>query len=153
MVVKDFEDDDDGQMSCIENTQAELRDYTTERPKLVVCPLGLKMGALGKGWQGIPAVTCETWHPRISRKMDSIGFVLLHEYTHWETLMSPVMLPAFQEKATIDEAIGARKVRQLTRHQATWNADSYAWFAQEVWWTQTCRGTHGELEEPEEEDN
>lgn len=133
-------------MSCIENTQAELREFTTEKPELVVCPLGLKMGSLGN-------VTCETWFPRISRKMDSIGFVLLHEYTHWETLMSPVMLPAFQEKAAIDEAMGPWKVRQLTRHQATWNADSYAWFAQEVWWTQTLRGTHGELEEPEEKDN
>jgi tRNA A37 N6-isopentenylltransferase MiaA len=85
--------------------------------------------------------------------MNTIGFVLLHEYTHWETLMSPVMLPAFQEKATLDEAIGPWKVRQLTRHQATWNADSYAWLAQEIWWTQTCRGTHGPLEEPEEKDN
>lgn len=151
--MKDYVNDEDGEMSCIENTEAELREFDTDKPKLVVCPLGLKLGATGKGWEGAPAVTCETWFPRISRKMNTIGFVLLHEYTHWETLMSPVMLPAFQEKATLDEAIGPWKVRQLTRHQATWNADSYAWLAQEIWWTQTCRGTHGPLEEPEEKDN
>jgi hypothetical protein len=106
MVVKDFKDDNDGEMSCIENTQAELRDSETDNPKLVVCPLALKMGAIGKGWSDAPAVTCGNLYPRISRKMDTIGFVLLHEYTHWETLMSPVMLPAFNEKAALDEALG-----------------------------------------------
>ena len=151
--MKDYVNDEDGETSCIENTEAELREFETDKPKLVVCPLGLKLGAIGKGWDGAPAVTCDTWFPRISRKMNTIGFVLLHEYTHWETLMSPVMLPAFQKKATLDEAIGPWKVRQLTRHQATWNADSYAWLAQEIWWTRTCRGTHGPLEEPEEKDN
>lgn len=85
--------------------------------------------------------------------MNTIGFVLLHEYTHFNNLMSPVMMPALSEKATIDEATGAYKVRRLTRHQATWNADSYAWLAQEIWWTQTCHSSHGDFEEPEEKDN
>jgi hypothetical protein len=43
--------------------------------------------------------------------MDTIGLVLLHEYAHWELLMSPVMLPTFQEKATLDEAEGPSKLR------------------------------------------
>lgn len=67
--------------------------------------------------------------------------------------MTPVMLGPFGEKAALDEAVGCYKVRRLSRHAATWNADSYAWLAQEIWWTQTCYGLHGPLEEPEEGDN
>lgn len=153
-VVKDFRHGSDNHLSCADDDElAELRDYNTTKPKFIVCPLLFKKGAIGKGWEGAPAVTCDTWFPRIGYMMDTIGFVMLHEYTHWQTLMKPVMQPAFLRKATIDVASGAWKVRRLSRTQATSNADSYAWLAQEVWWTQTCRGTHGELEEPEEEDN
>lgn len=81
-VVKDYINDEDGQMSCIENNEAELREFESDKPKLVVCPLGLKFGAIGKGWEGAPAITCETWCPHISRKMNTISFVLLHECTH-----------------------------------------------------------------------
>lgn len=153
-VVRDFKDKKDGEFSCIGDTQAELRDYESDTPKLVVCPHGLTLGAIGKDLGGIAAVTCETWWPRISSVMDTVGTVLLHEYTHWDTLMTPVMLPAFGEKAALDEARGPWAVRRLSRSEATWNADSYAWLAQEIWWTHTCRGNHkGPIEEPEEKDN
>jgi hypothetical protein len=84
--------------------------------------------------------------------MWTIGAVMLHEYTHWYKLMSPVMRPAFKRKGTKDRAYGPFKARLehgfITAEKATTNADSYAWFASEVWWTQACVKSHGPLTAP-----
>lgn len=82
-VVKDSKDKD-GLLSCITpNIEAELVDSNTDKPKLVVCPRAFTLGAFsGKGYPGAPPVTCDRCYPRISKNMETIGMVLLHEYTH-----------------------------------------------------------------------
>lgn len=80
-VVKDYPDDD-GELACDGETMAELRDWETDNPKLVLCDAGLGHGGIGKGYDGAPApVTCEFIGDRVNWRMDTIGSIFLHEYT------------------------------------------------------------------------
>ena len=107
-VVKDSKGKD-GQLSCnAPNIEAELVDSNTDKPKLVVCPRSFTRGAFsGKGYPGAPVVTCDRCYPRISKNMETIGMILLHEYTHWDKLMSPVLPSGFSATSTVDYSYGA----------------------------------------------
>ena len=101
-------------------------------------------------------MTCDTCYPRISRQMWNIGTVLLHEYIYWNKLVSPVTKPAFKAKTVTDRATGCLKPRlengSIKADKARTNADSYAWLANEIWWTQACVGSHSPLTAPTEAD-
>lgn len=143
-----------GRLSCAKDTtNSELIDYNTDSPDLVICPRAFEMSAIGgNGSPDNPVATCAACYPKISVKMWTIGAVMLHEYTHWYKLMSPVMKPAFKNEGTKDRANGPFNTRLangfITAEKATSNADSYAWFASEVWWTQACVKSHGPLTAP-----
>jgi hypothetical protein len=157
-VVKDSKGKD-GQLSCnAPNIEAELIDSNTDKPKLVVCPRAFTRGAFsGKGYPGAPVVTCDRCYPRISKNMETIGMILLHEYTHWDKLMSPVLPSGFRATSTVDYSYGAFSTRLenklLAPELAIWNGDGYAWLANEIWWTQACVGSHGALTAPLRGDN
>ncbi|KAI4111316.1 MAG: hypothetical protein LQ345_006829 [Seirophora villosa] len=64
--------------------------------------------------------------------MKFLGGVMLHEYTHGEHIR--------------DWAYGPVDVRNLRSNKETvkypvFNADSYAWFALEVYWSKVCGKT------------
>jgi hypothetical protein len=85
--------------------------------------------------------------------METFGHNLLHEYTHWDKLLydiveGPFGIPGIEDVEAPSGAYDCWAVRQLDRSQSQRNADSYAWLATEVWWTQTCFGTHGPFQEP-----
>lgn len=155
--VADFfkEDEDDPGLTCDDDSQSELRDYETNNPRLIVCPNTFERGAIGRSWPGAPGVICNTCYPRISYRMETLGHALLHEYTHWNKLMSPVTQVPFLIRAATDQinGYGPWKVRQLSGRVARKNADSYAWLATEVWFTRSCARSHGALQEPTERDN
>jgi len=87
--------------------------------------------------------------------------VLLQEYTHWDKLVAPVMPPAYisvsRQKSTLDYVYGVFFTRLendfIAPRLALWNGDSYAWLANEVWWTQACSASHGPLTAPLRWDN
>ena len=157
-VVKDSKQKD-GQLSCNSpKIDAELLETDTDKPKLVVCPKAFTRGAFsGKGYPGAPVVTCDRCYPRISKKMDTIGTILLHEYTHWDKLMSPALRPGFSAVSTSDYCYGPFRTRLeneiIAPELAIWNGDSYAWLANEIWWTQACVSSHGALTAPLRSDN
>lgn len=157
-VVKDSKRKD-GILSCnAPNVEAELLETDTDKPKLVVCPRAFTRGAFsGKGYPGAPVVTCDRCYPRISKNMEKIGMVLLHEYTHWDKLMAPVLPPNYSAKSTVDYSYGAFLTRvengALAPELAIWNGDSYVWLANEIWWTHTCVGSHGPFTAPSRGDN
>ena len=155
VVVKDAAEN--GEVVCTRTkgriVQAALHEYDTGKPKLVICPITFRKSTLGGTvYPGVLAMTCDRCYPRISFRMRNIGMIMLHEYTHWEKLVSPVMKPNFNVKSTSDRADGCFKTRLENKYvdgkKARSNADSYAWFANELWWTQACVASHGPLTPP-----
>lgn len=163
--VSDYIDPRKGHdVACDPNdpTEAELRLFKTNNPKLVLCNEAFAYGVIGtKAYTGAPGVTCNTIYPRVSWRMETFGHNLLHEYTHWDKLLVDIFEGPFGIKGiedvdpenTVAGPYGCWAVRQLDRPQSQRNADSYAWLASEVWWTQTCFSAHGYLQEPRREDN
>jgi len=152
----------DGELSCVKAngdlTNSELLDYHKDKPELVICRPSFELSAIGgRGSPGVPVATCALCYPRISTRMWTIGAVLLHEYTHWYKLMSPVMRPAFDVKGTKDRVYGSFNTRLMngliTAEKARSNADSYTWLASEIWWTQACVKSYGPLTAPRKGDN
>jgi hypothetical protein len=125
---------------------AELRDWDTDNPKLVVCArAGFGHGGIAKGYSGVKEVECGGLDPRISWKMETLGSILLHEYTHFLKLVSPPLA-----KETDDVAYTPSRTRALDKTKATNNADSYSWFATENLWTLLC---HTQYQDPTVEDD
>ena len=157
-----------GEVSCLAGKKteigknvminAELLKFDTDNPELVVCPFAFTLGAFsGKGYPGAPVKTCDSCYPRISKEMETIGMALLHEYTHWNKLVSPVLTAPPSVMSTHDWIDGAFKTRLehgfIDAATARYNGDSYAWLANEIWWTQACAGSHGPLTAPLRGDN
>ena len=140
--------DDNGDLSCDGETMAELRDWNTDSPKIVVCdPAGFGHGGIGKGYGTVTAVGCDSFDPRVSWKMETLGSILLHEYTHWPKLVAPPL-----SKETDDDAYGPYGVRQLDKNDATNNADSYSWFATENLWTIICQTDYQDPQPSDDQD-
>ncbi|KAF2239302.1 hypothetical protein EV356DRAFT_169743 [Viridothelium virens] len=102
---------------------------------MIVCdPDGFGHGGIGKGYETVEAVKCENIGPTVYGKMETMGLYMMHEYTHWKNLVAPPL-----GKETSDEAYRPNGVRNLTKKKAKRNADSYAWFATEDFWTAVCQ--------------
>jgi hypothetical protein len=124
-----------GHLACDGSVMAEIRDWDTDNPKLVVCAkCGFGHGGIAKGYSGVKEVECGQLDSRVSWKMDTLGSILLHEYTHFLMLVSPPL-----DKEAEDESYGPTGVRALNKAKATNNADSYSWFANELLWTMYVR--------------
>ena len=79
-IVQDYADAD-GDLACDGQTMAELRDWSTDNPKLVMCDPGFGHGGIGKGYGSVPSVDCGFIGDQVNWRMDTIGSILLHEYT------------------------------------------------------------------------
>jgi predicted SprT family Zn-dependent metalloprotease len=77
---------------------------------------------------------CGMLHEQVSYKMDVLGKTLLHELTHFKALVSP----SLKDKGR-DYIYEPEEVRALDKDLAVHNADSYAWFAVETYWTTVCK--------------
>ncbi|KAJ5587785.1 uncharacterized protein N7459_003550 [Penicillium hispanicum] len=128
-VVNDFPLPGTNHYACTNpHTGAVLRYYTYNRPKMIICPAGLQLPALG-------SVQCATLQGQMSNQMDTLGASILHEYTHFRRLVVPPLT-----KETDDLVYGFADSESIgnTPHAKN-NADNYAWFATEAFWTSHCR--------------
>ncbi|KAI9667809.1 MAG: hypothetical protein M1821_000628 [Bathelium mastoideum] len=140
--------DSNGVLACDGETMAEMRDWSTDSPKVIVCdPAGFGHGGIGKSYETVAAVSCGNFDPRVSWKMETLGSILLHEYTHWTKLMAPPL-----SKETDDDAYGPYGVRQMNKKDATNNADSYSWFATENLWTVICQTNYQDPQPSDDDD-
>jgi hypothetical protein len=73
--------DTDGDLACDGETMAELRDYDGTSPTIVMCDAGFGHGGIGKGYGTVPVIDCTYIGDRLNWKMDTMGSILLHEYT------------------------------------------------------------------------
>ena len=121
---------------------AEMRDIDSDKPTIILCdPAGFGHGGIGKGYNNVKAVGCDGFDDRVSWKMETLGSILLHEYTHWEKLVAP---PLSEETDDLAGGYGPAGVRSLDKSKATNNADSYSWFATENLWTVICQKKYGD---------
>lgn len=143
-IVVDYKDKK-GMLACDSETMAELRDWSTPNPKLIVCAgPGFGHGGIGKGYTNVDTVECGRFDDRVSWKTETLGSILLHEYIHFYNLVVPPL-----SKETDDPAYGVYDSRHMDKDEATNNADSYSWFATENLWTILC---HKEYQDPTEQD-
>lgn len=137
--------DKKGVLACDGETMAELRDWSTPNLTLIVCAApGFGHGGIGKGYTNVDTVECGRFDDRVSWKMETLGSILLHEYTHFYNLVVPPL-----SKETDDPAYGVYDSRHMDKDEATNNADSYSWLATENLWTILC---HKEYQDPTEQD-
>lgn len=90
-IKPDFVNPDTEEKGCISsNTMAETRegsDQSEDDPTIIFCPAGLAHRGIKKGYDvgqispGPQAVNCEFIGDRVTWKMETLGSVLLHEYT------------------------------------------------------------------------
>lgn len=117
---------------------APIGDFGEE---LVLCPPFFELGIIDKNrgpaerqFPGAPDVSCDTIGEFVGAKMDTMGHALIHEYTHSDDLVKPVV-----GKHVKDRSYDADKTRKLDKKKATTNAESYAWFATELFWSTLCK--------------
>lgn len=121
---------------------AELRDWDQDHPSLVICKrAGFGHGGIYKKYKKpkVSSVECFGLGPRVSWKMETLGSILLHEYTHWTKFIVPPM-----GAETKDYAYGPKGARDLDKVKAVYNADSYSWLANEYFWSTNCSKKFGD---------
>ena len=83
-VMMDFADAK-GEFTCTEpETMGGTRNGDLDDPVMILCKSGLAHGGINKGYddmKGPSAVTCDTIGDGVTWKMDTLGAVILHEYT------------------------------------------------------------------------
>ncbi|KAJ5885556.1 hypothetical protein N7495_010066 [Penicillium taxi] len=101
-----------------------LEDSDSE---VVICSRALRLGGIGKGYnKDTKAVTCDEFKGNLEDALP-LGTVLLHEFMHWEHLVSPPL-----DRKVVDLKYGPWSCQHaLNKAHAIYNADSYTWFASE----------------------
>ena len=78
--------------------------------------------------------------------METLGEVLLHEYTHVDELVQPPLTQSVEDLA--DNFYDSRELALTEPDKTKYNADSYAKFATELTWSTLC---NRDFEEPFED--
>lgn len=137
--VAEIEEDD--QMKTCDPSRdppvlATLYRPANEYPWIVTCAGAFAYGSIGgSDLAGGPEVTCDTIYSpaaRISRRMVTLGHIMLHEYMHWDKVPSPVTSPVWNFDHIEDVVYGPYEARRITYEQARRNSDTYAWLTTEV---------------------
>jgi hypothetical protein len=126
------------------------KDFPFDHTKIILCPRFFTKstfeGGEGREWPGVETMRCSNVGDRVTERMRTTGYLLLHEYTHIDALVQPPL-----SQHVIDETYGFYKARALgDKHMARSNADSYAVFAAELTWTLLCGRDFAALIEDDE---
>ena len=87
-IISDFKEP--GKSECKQKRTMAVTldgDDDEKNPSIIVCDTGLKHGGIKKGYDvgveppGPGAVTCDTIGERTTWRMETLGSILLHEYT------------------------------------------------------------------------
>ncbi|KAI9880630.1 MAG: hypothetical protein M1830_001981 [Pleopsidium flavum] len=124
----------DTESQCGGRTLAYMGDHNTDDPFIVVCDILFKH-------KGLFDTKCEDLGDNVSYKMLTIAGTLLHEYTHWNKLAQDIV-----GGEVIDQPNGYGPVntRTLDKSLALKNADNYAYFASEVFWSVICEKSYAD---------
>lgn len=162
-VTTDYINDDFPDYVCDGATFAAMRNGLTDNPIIVICPSAFGHGGIGKsyGEQGtddyIDAITCQYFtqdSTRVNWRMETLGAVFLHEYTHFQSLVVPPLAARttdYEGENGGPEGVGPYATRNLNHGYSVSNADSYTWLATENLWNVIC-GNNGPYGDPVEDD-
>lgn len=95
------------------------------------------IGGPNRQWEGVNNRQCSDVGYRVSRMMDTVGVILLHEYTHFGILVQPPMKGDMLDHAYF--YYGSRQLLLKEPKKAKFNADNYATFASELTWSRICK--------------
>lgn len=125
-MVCDREDFDN---ACNPNSNAYTR---AETGKFHICPLGLLKKLNSE-------IECTDLDASCSQKMRSMPMFLLHEMTHYNEIGEKARggFPIFDEA----NGRGAYDCFTLSSSEKSDNAQNYAWFAGEAYWSNSCQRT------------
>ncbi|KAL8678018.1 MAG: hypothetical protein Q9186_005587 [Xanthomendoza sp. 1 TL-2023] len=141
----------DTNKDCKNGALAYTNDEDPNEPYIVLCPNAFNKKAISslKGaespdenrFHAAQYVRCETLEAnggRVSYRMNCLGATLLHEYMHFDKMMEPIFAtPIIDQPDEI--GYGPYKVYDnLDRDLARLNADSYTYYALQVFWTEAC---------------
>ncbi|KAJ5898891.1 hypothetical protein N7495_003635 [Penicillium taxi] len=119
----------EGTPACDGSTIAELD--ILENNALILCKEALLYGYTN---DGKTPLSCDTIGNTLDHTKSTLGGALLHEWTHWEALVVPPLSGQVE-----DIQYGPWQVQNLlSKDKAPYNADSYHWFGNEVFWTVKC---------------
>ncbi|KAJ5092009.1 hypothetical protein NUU61_006879 [Penicillium alfredii] len=127
----------------------------TQTPTMVICDAAFYNGGIDKSYgcdehdtsqdlcMGcVPAVTCQSvGQSRVSLAMLTLGSTILHELTHWKELMpngkTDDLTTTMKEARYGNSKLGGDKANAIH------NAQSYQWFANQMYWSWECEVDFG----------
>ncbi|KAK4675965.1 hypothetical protein QC764_507865 [Podospora pseudoanserina] len=137
--------------ACGDRGLAYSGDYNTEQPFIVVCPRAFNKKAIGdlegkdrgdedaRDFYAACAEDGGDIADNVSFHFNTLGMTLLHEYLHYDLMIqssfgsivdNPDDKPGYGPVAVYD---------RLPKDLARVNADSYAYYAAEVYWSLICQ--------------
>lgn len=133
-IVRDYRDPETGRYHCTRRSRQAVFDDKSP-PEMIICPVAFTYaGGIDKAYRDVAAVTCDTVGYEVSKRMNTMGSTILHEYTHFTRLVVPPLTAATED---YENKLHQLKVIARTG-DAVYNAESYAQFANEAFWTLKC---------------
>jgi len=115
-------------------------DRAKHRRQMIMCPSFWKFGTFKGGahreWPNVPTRKCSNIAYRVSRNMETLGEVLLHEYMHIDELVQPPLTGTVGDLEY--NFYDCRELALTQPGKTKYNADSYAKFATELTWSTMC---------------
>ncbi|KAK4693902.1 hypothetical protein P7C71_g3582, partial [Lecanoromycetidae sp. Uapishka_2] len=121
-----------GEVGPDDPAPAALGDYETNIPILI-----LSEDAWVYPDYDPNADACKTWAEEgMTQDMLLLASILLHEYTHWDWFLASIHRGEIDDQ---EDGYGWEAARALDKSTALYNADSYNWYATELFWAiQIC---------------
>lgn len=144
-IVEDFPYGDAMETACGDGKSfAQLRDWTAQRPRLVICPAAFKHASSfplegAPTWPGVEQLTCDNVGEHVSWKMLTMATIFVQKYTYYKNIMGDALKD--YGGFTQDLARGPFEVLHIDKQEAKNNGDSYAWFVTELAWALHCNKT------------
>ncbi|KAI4195837.1 MAG: hypothetical protein LQ350_006951 [Teloschistes chrysophthalmus] len=152
---------------CEVDTVAYMFSYQLDSPRIVICPLGFRKRAYtrirggGSNYEDDPDqyVRCQELRAigRVTVHMETLGSGLLHEYMHFEHLLFDIFGKSINDQITRDGrvAYGPTAVyNNLNKNLLSRiNADSYSFYALQVFWTEVCQFSFAAPQYPEDDED
>ncbi|KAI9759839.1 MAG: hypothetical protein M4579_002046 [Chaenotheca gracillima] len=125
---------------CDKTAVAYTNNWVTQPTQMHFCDSNVRNAY---AFPDLSEITCDKLGPTVSDKMLSLGgYALLHEVSHFNKVSQGPITPFNQPQNEVgDYGYGPQKTRQLLQEpsdRVVANADSYAWFANEVYWSNKC---------------
>ncbi|KAL9585729.1 MAG: hypothetical protein Q9212_001348 [Teloschistes hypoglaucus] len=152
---------------CEIDTIAYTFSYQLDMPRIVICPLGFRKRAYTTIRGGRANYEDDTDHyvrcqeiraiGRVSVHMETLGSGLLHEYMHFKRLLFDIYGKSIDDQITRDGRVAYGPTAVFHNFNKNLlsriNADSYSFYALQVFWTEVCQFSFAAPQYPEDDED